>query len=133
MVNVGVDSIRFSFPQLPRGKNTYEGTIIPNREEVKKIFSDIKPVIDEFKNSKTKVVLIDYDAEQQITEARTLPCVARFIFPAISYDGYLSNCSQSAATNFRDMSLGNLQTRDFWDAFYSYDEKNVFQFYEKRI
>ena len=79
------------------------------------------------------MVLIDYDADQQITEARTLPCVARFIFPAISYDGYLSNCSQSAATNFRDMSLGNLQTRDFWDAFYSYDEKNIFSFMKKEF
>jgi len=57
-----------------------------------------------------------------------LPCFSRFIYPAISYDGYLSNCSQSAATHFKDMALGNLQTSDFWDAFYDYDEKDVFSF-----
>ena len=54
--------------------------------------------------------------------------VYRFIYPAIAYDGYLSNCSQSAAVHFRDMSLGNLQTTDFWDAFYDYDSKNLFSF-----
>ena len=128
LINAGVHSIRFSFPQLPRGIDSYEGTIIPNKDEVKKIFEDIKPVIDEFKNNKTEVILIDYDAEKKITEARTMPCFSRFIYPAMSYDGFLSNCSQSAATHFRNMALGNLQTTDFWDAFYDYDEKNIFDF-----
>ena len=128
LVNAGVDSIRFSFPQLPRGIDTHEGTIIPNKEEVKKIYIDIKPVIDEFKDSKTKVVLIDYDADKEINVSRTLPCFSRFIYPAISYDGYLSNCSQSAATHFKDMALGNLQITDFWDAYYDYDEKDIFGF-----
>jgi hypothetical protein len=50
-----------------------------------------------------------------------LPCFARFIYPAIAYDGYLSNCSQSAAPHFRDMSLADLNKIDFWDAFYGYD------------
>jgi MoaA/NifB/PqqE/SkfB family radical SAM enzyme len=128
LINAGVDSIRFSFPQLPRGTDSYEGTIIPNREEVKEIYNNIKPIIDQFKDSKTNVILIDYDADKSISEARTLPCFSRFIYPAISYDGYLSNCSQSAATHFKDMALGNLQTSDFWDAFYDYDEKDVFSF-----
>jgi uncharacterized Fe-S cluster-containing radical SAM superfamily protein len=133
LIEAGVDSIRFSFPQLPRGTNTHEGTIIPNREQVKKIYSDIKPVIDQYKNGKTKVILIDYDAENQINESRTLPCFSRFIYPAISYDGYLSNCSQSAATHFKDMSLGNLQNIDFWDAFYDYDENDIFNFMKKEF
>ena len=128
LVNAGVDSIRFSFPQLPRGIDKHEGTIIPNREQVKKIYADIKPVIDQYKDGKTKVILIDYDADKQINEARTLPCFSRFIYPAISYDGYLSNCSQSAATHFKDMSLGNLQNTNFWDAYYDYDEKDIFGF-----
>ena len=133
LVNAGVDSVRFSFPQLPRGTDSYTDTIIPNREEVRKIYTEIKPVIDEFKDSETKVVLIDYDADKEINDARTLPCFSRFIYPAISYDGYLSNCSQSAATNFRDMSLGNLQNTDFWDAFYDYDEKDIYNFMEKEF
>lgn len=133
LIDAGVDSIRFSFPQLPRGIDKHEGTIIPNREQVKKIYSDIKPVIDRYKNCKTKVILIDYDAENQINESRTLPCFSRFIYPAISYDGYLSNCSQSAATHFKDMSLGNLQNIDFWDAFYDYDENDIFNFMKKEF
>ena len=133
LVDAGVDSVRFSFPQLPRGTDSYTDTIIPNREEVRKIYTEIKPVIDEFKDSETKVVLIDYDADKEINDARTLPCFSRFIYPAISYDGYLSNCSQSAATNFRNMSLGNLQNTDFWDAFYDYDEKDIYNFMEKEF
>jgi len=133
LVNAGVDSVRFSFPQLPRGTDSYTDTIIPNKEEVKKIYSDIKPIVDEFKDSETKVVLIDYDSDKQIKDPRTLPCFSRFIYPAISYDGYLSNCSQSAATNFRDMALGNLNIRDFWDSFYDYDEKDIYSFMKKEF
>jgi len=133
LINAGVQSIRFSFPQLPRGKDSHEGTIIPNRQEVKKIYDDIKPVIDSFKNEKTNVILFDYDADKSIHEARTLPCFSRFIYPAISYDGYLSNCSQSAATHFKDMSLGNLQTTDFWEAFYNYDEKDIYSFMQNEF
>ena len=133
LINAGVHSIRFSFPQLPRGKDSHEGTIIPNRQEVKKIYDDIKPVIDSFKNGKTNVVLFDYDADKSIHESRTLPCFSRFIYPAISYDGYLSNCSQSAATHFKDMSLGNLQTTDFWEAFYNYDEKDIYSFMQNEF
>jgi len=72
--------------------------------------------------------LIDYDADKGIRDVRTLPCFSRFIYPAISYDGYLSNCSQSAATHFKDMALGNLHTQEFWDAFYNYNEKDIFGF-----
>ena len=133
LINAGVQSIRFSFPQLPRGKDSHEGTIIPNRQEVKKIYDDIKPVIVSFKNEKTNVILFDYDADKSIHEARTLPCFSRFIYPAISYDGYLSNCSQSAATHFKDMSLGNLQTTDFWEAFYNYDEKDIYSFMQNEF
>ena len=133
LIEAGVDSIRFSFPQLPRGKDNYKDTIIPNRKEVLKIYENIKPVIEEFKENKTKVLLIDYDKEKGINKSRTLPCFARFIYPAIAYDGHLSNCSQSAATHFNDMSLGNLQHKDFWEAFYDYDEKNIFEFMKKEF
>ena len=35
-----------------------------------------------------------------------------------------SNCSQSGAVHFRDMSLGDLSKINFWDAYYDYDVKN---------
>ncbi len=31
------------------------------------------------------------------------------------------------------MSLGNLQTTDFWDAFYDYDSKNLFSFMKNQF
>ena len=40
LVNAGVDSVRFSFPQLPRGKDNHKDTIIPNRNEVVKFTVD---------------------------------------------------------------------------------------------
>ena len=71
---------------------------------------------------------LDVDGENAFTERRTLPCFARFIYPAISYDGYLSNCSQSGAAHFKSMALGNLQETDFWDAFYDYDADTFWRF-----
>jgi MoaA/NifB/PqqE/SkfB family radical SAM enzyme len=47
--------------------------------------------------------------------------LARWVFPTIGFDGWLYHCSQSAATNFRSMALGNLRERGFWDIFYDYD------------
>ena len=58
-----------------------------------------------------------FDNENNISDFRTMPCFARFIYPAVAYDGYLSHCSQSGAIRFRDMSLGNLQNNNFWDLF----------------
>lgn len=132
LIGAGVDSVRFSFPQVPRGHENETGTIVPTRREVVEITARLKPVIDSFAGEKTKVVLMDYDGEQGISDRRTLPCFARFIYPAIAYDGYLSNCSQSGAPHFRDMALGNMQTRDFWDAFYDYDTKDFWAALERQ-
>lgn len=125
LVGAGVDSIRFSFPQLPRGHESVAGTIMPSRAEIIEIHDRLAPVVARFAGERTNVVLMDYDGDQAISDRRTLPCFARFIYPAFSYDGYLSHCSQSAAPHFRDMALGNLQTTDFWDAFYDYDASDL--------
>ena len=130
LVAAGVDAIRFSFPQVPRGTDGVTGTIIPARAEVEEIHRRLAPIIASFGKERTKVLLLDYDGEQRIEEPRSFPCFARFIYPAIAYDGFLSNCSQSAAPHFRDMALGNLATTDFWDAFYDYDAANLRGFLE---
>jgi MoaA/NifB/PqqE/SkfB family radical SAM enzyme len=132
LVGAGVDSIRFSFPQVPRGHQNEAGTIIPTRGQVAEIYTRLRPIVDSFAGERTKVVLLDYDGEQGIDERRTFPCFARFIYPAIAYDGYLSNCSQSGAVHFRDMALGNLQERDFWDAYYDYDTQDLWAFLDKQ-
>ena len=132
LISTGVDAIRFSFPQLPRGEETFNNTIMPNRNETNEIYKRLEPVIKSYNNRNTNVVILDVDKDHNINERRTLPCFARFIYPAISYDGYLSNCSQSGAAHFKNMSLGNLATSDFWDSFYSYDKDEFWKFLDKQ-
>jgi MoaA/NifB/PqqE/SkfB family radical SAM enzyme len=132
LIEAGADSVRFSYPQLPRGMEKEDGSIILTRQEIDQVHARLKPVVAQFSGERTKVLLLDYDSDQQISERRTLPCFARFIYPTIAYDGWLSNCSQSAALHFRDMALGNLQTRDFWDAYYDYDTTDFWSFLDSQ-
>ena len=132
LVSIGVNSLRFSFPQLPRGMDSNNGFIIPNKAEVNAIYNNLINLISKYNGQNgTSVVLNDFDNENNISDFRTMPCFARFIYPAVAYDGYLSHCSQSGAIHFRDMSLGNLQNNNFWDLFYNYDEKNIKSFLSK--
>jgi hypothetical protein len=108
------------------------GFIIPNKAEVNAIYNNLIKLISKYNGQNgTSVVLNDFDNENNISDFRTMPCFARFIYPAVAYDGYLSHCSQSGAIHFRDMSLGNLQNNNFWDLFYNYDEKNIKSFLSK--
>ncbi|MFK8068114.1 MAG: radical SAM protein [Gammaproteobacteria bacterium] len=127
LIRVGVDSIRLSFAQVPRGTERADETGIPDQNNITSIYNRIKPIVEKYNSEKTEVLLLNYDNDKNFTERRTLPCFARFIYPAISYEGYLSNCSQSAAPHFKNMSLGNLTKVDFWDAFYNYDVNNFEQ------
>ena len=123
----GVDIIRFTFPQLPRGYTAAErnDSNIPNREEIVEYLRRLRPVIENENNKHCQVLIMDLDADYDIyLVPRTLPCFARFIFPSIGFDGWLSHCSESAAPHFRDMALGNLNTRDFWQMFYDYDTEH---------
>ena len=79
-----------------------------------------------------RVILLDTDKEYDIFgKSRTLPCVARFIYPTVGFDGRLYQCSQSAAPNFKEMELGDLKTSNFWDLYYSYDVSNFNNFFNK--
>ena len=121
IADAGADLIRFTFPQLPRGKVTDKGTVIPNREEVRQIYNRLAPLIGEIDSGRARVLMLDTDAKFRVVPRRILPCLARFVFPTIGFDGHMYHCSQSSAPQFREMALGNLQSRDFWDAFYDYD------------
>ena len=126
LTKIGVDSIRFTFPQSPRGQDHKENPFAPLSKNKDLIISTVTKKIEDLANNNinTRLTIFDYDKQININEPRTLPCFARFIFPAISYDGYLSNCSQSGAVHFRNMSLGNLSKINFWDAYYNYDVDN---------
>ena len=97
LTKIGVDSIRFTFPQSPRGQDHKENPFAPLSKNKDLIISTVTKKIEDLANNNinTRLTIFDYDKQININEPRTLPCFARFIFPAISYDGYLSNCSQS--------------------------------------
>ena len=132
LIAAGIDTIRLSFPQVPRGQDSEGDSLIPTRAEIADIYKRLKPVIDSFAGERAQVIMLDVDSDHGISARRTLPCFARFIYPAISYDGFLSHCSQSAAPHFRDMALGNLQTRDFWDSFYDYDPADFWNMLDRQ-
>ena len=117
----GADLIRFTFPQVPRGMSSEKGSIIPSREEARNIHARLAPLVEGMGTARTRTLILDIDAKFSVVPRRILPCVARFVFPAIGFDGNLYHCSQSAAPQFAPMSLGNLEQRNFWDAFYDYD------------
>lgn len=122
--HAGVDIIRFTFPQVPRGYTAAErnDSNIPNHEEILEYLGRLRPFIESANNKDCEVLIMDLDADYDIYHVpRTLPCFARFVFPCIGFDGWLSHCSESAAPHFREMAFGNLNTRDFWDMFYDYD------------
>ena len=72
------------------------------------------------------IIVANPDLDHGIyNKPRTLPCYARYLFPTIGFDGWLYNCSQPSAPNFRSTALGDLTKNDFWDLFYNYDSKNL--------
>lgn len=121
--NAGSDLIRFTFPQVPRGYQRKEkDENVPSREEVLEYMERLTPIIKNEDNEDCRVLILDLDSDYGTYGVpRSLPCFARFIFPTIGFDGWLYHCSESAAPHFRELSIGNLNERDFWDLFYDYD------------
>jgi MoaA/NifB/PqqE/SkfB family radical SAM enzyme len=124
--DAGVDLIRFTFPQSPRGYSINSNDPnIPNQEQIAEYMKRLRPLIEQENSSKCQVLILDLDGMHDVYEvSRSLPCFARYIFPSIGFDGWLSHCSESAAPHFRGLAMGNLQEQDFWDVFYNYDVEN---------
>ena len=87
---------------------------------------DLIELKKKYENKDCLIIISNPDKELDIyRKARTTPCFARFIFPTVGFDGWLYNCSESSAPNFRSTALGDLKIRDFWDLFYNYDTTNL--------
>lgn len=128
--NAGSDLIRFTFAQVPRGYEWNEGDPnIPARTAVDECMERLQPIIESENSKRCQVLILDLDAQYDTYHLpRTHPCFARFVFPSIGFDGWLSHCSESAAPHFRELALGNLETRDFWDLFYDYDAEGFSEY-----
>jgi MoaA/NifB/PqqE/SkfB family radical SAM enzyme len=117
----GIKLIRFAFPQLPRNASRKVKSMIIARAYRDWYKKRLQNVIDEYTNGACPIILVDADDEYNITSPRTLPCLARWIYPTVGFDGWLYHCSQSSAPNFRKMALGNLAEHDFWELYYDYN------------
>ena len=128
----GCNLVRFSFAQPPRGLvNKGEIETVPLTEEKSKIMNNLKEWIKSHDSENFRVIITDPDQENDIFyKDRTLPCVARFIYPTVGFDGRLYQCSQSAAPNFKETEIGDLKNNKFWDLYYNYDVSNFIKFFE---
>jgi hypothetical protein len=120
----GVDVIRFSFAQQPRGG--IEMPTVPTLDECRVFGDRVRKIVARWDHPECRVFFIDADTDHDLfRKPRTLPCVARWVYPTVGYDGWLYPCSQTGAPNFRSLALGNLRERDFWDLYYDYDAFTV--------
>ena len=124
-MSAGCNVLRFSFPQPPKDIETKKG-VVPTQEEIDFYISDLNKLKKKYENDKCLILVSNPDADHDIfNKPRTLPCYARYLFPTVGFDGWLYNCSQSSAPNFRSTALGDLSKNNFWDLFYNYDSKNL--------
>ena len=90
-----------------------------------------KKPIEKYKNNECPILFVDADEEYNIfNKAQSLPCFARYVYPTVGFDGWLYNCSQSSAPNFRESALGDLNKNNFWDLFYNYEDKNFKDYFK---
>jgi MoaA/NifB/PqqE/SkfB family radical SAM enzyme len=130
--DAGCNILRFSFAQPPRGKVSQKLDTVPTYEERKDFLSRLSEFIIKEDSDECKCIIIDPDKEHDIFyKDRSLPCVARFVYPTVGFDGRLYQCSQSAAPNFKKMELGDLKKSNFWDLYYDYDVKNFKNFFNQ--
>ena len=130
--SAGCNILRFAFAQPPRGKLSENLDTVPTEDEINNFTKILKEIIKDKETENCKILISNADKDHDILrKARTLPCVARFIYPAIGFDGHLYQCSQSAAPNFKEMELGNLQNSNFWDLYYNYDISNFKKFFNE--
>ena len=124
----GCNVLRFSFPQPPKDIKTEKG-VVPTQEEIDFYISDLNKLKKKYENDKCLILITNPDSDHDIyNKPRTLPCYARYLFPTIGFDGWLYNCSQSSAPNFRSTALGDLNKDDFWKLFYNYESENLDNF-----
>lgn len=130
--NAGCNLLRFSFAQPPRGLADKEKIeTVPLTQEKNEIMNELKEWILSFNNDECNVLVVDPDTENNIFyKDRTLPCVARFIYPTVGFDGRLYQCSQSAAPNFKDTEIGDLKNKNFWELYYDYDVSDFIGFFK---
>ena len=128
--SAGCNLLRFTFAQPPRGKTEDNLDTVPTQSECNQYTKLLKKIVQNEDSRECKILFIDADKENDFfRKPRTLPCVARFIYPTVGFDGRLYHCSQSAAPNFKEIDLGNLKDNNFKDLYYNYDVLNFKKYF----
>ena len=123
-IDAGCNLLRFTFPQPPKDTTTEKG-VVPNPEEKKRYKDDLNELIIKYTTKDCPILIIDADQDYNIyNKPQTLPCYARYVYPTVGFDGWLYNCSQSRAPNFRNTAMGDLNKDDFWKLYYNYKSDN---------
>ena len=129
--DLGIDTHRFSFPQVPRNYSLEGEQDIIIRDK-KNMITEINNIISSFSSGyKTIVSMVDPDTDYKIDAERYLPCFARFVHPCIGFDGHLYHCSESSSPDFHSLSLGNLSEKSFWESYYDYDLNDLKDSFKK--
>jgi len=129
--SAGANLLRFTFAQPPRDFETGDG-IIPSVDEKEQYSNLLRPIIEKHNTADCPILLIDADSEHGIFyKPRTLPCIARWTYPTVGFDGWLYHCSQSSSPNFRSMALGDLSKNGFWELFYNYNAENIHEYFSE--
>ena len=127
-IEAGCNLLRFTFPQQPKDIKTKTG-VVPTKDEIIIYKKKLEELKNKYTSNNCSILVIDADSDNDIYDKpRTVPCYARYIYPTVGFDGWLYNCSQSSAPNFRTSALGDLNKSDFWDLFYNYENKNFKNF-----
>jgi MoaA/NifB/PqqE/SkfB family radical SAM enzyme len=128
---MGVDLVRFSFPQIARGvdpvSDKMKNFFFRSEKERSVQVTKIKAIVSQL-NYSLNVVVADYDTVAGISnrdeighKLKSLSCFSRFLFPCVGYDGRLYPCAETSAPYFNRLVLGDMVTENFWDAYYNYD------------
>lgn len=129
--DAGCNLLRFTFAQPPRGKVKENIDTVPTKEECEKYTILLNKIVKSEDSISCKIIFIDADKENNLfRKPRTLPCVARFVYPTVGFDGRLYHCSQSAAPNFKEIELGNLKNNSFKELYYNYKITNFKKYFE---
>jgi MoaA/NifB/PqqE/SkfB family radical SAM enzyme len=112
-LSIGVDTVRFSVPIVPKmGSQDRETWHYPLSEErLQEVEKLILPRVEEDK----RVIYLDFEGNTE----KVMPCYHRWIAPAVGYDGYLYPCCLVSSQEFDDLRIADLKETDFWDAYYS--------------
>lgn len=120
MLDIGVDSIRFSQPMKPTMGAQERAYDFPELSEksldlFKKLYKEVQSEV---------VFYQEFDELDTFKES----CYSRWLFPVIGFDGYFYPCCLTSSQEFPEHRIGNLATSSFWELYQKKPDVNFAQY-----